>query len=355
MRDILTENLAVPDRIEDVDADWLTAALGLGTVAAVSAIPFGNGNAAIALRLEVTWASAAPPSTFVAKIAATDPNRRRALIKWRAYEVEAAFYAHLAPGLAARIPRCHWAGFDPRSGAYAVLLEDLRTMIPGDDMLGCDADAVAAVIAEVAHVHGARWADPALAGLPWFNRYPKGAAGLLGTEMARALPQFLTHCAEGLPDDIIDQITRFVERSDRYDRKGFGSPRTITHGDLRNDNILFGADRPCIIDWQTAQLGSALADVAYYVGAALAPDQRRANEEDLLRDYHQRLTAQGVTMTWDWCWREYRRHAYSLLTTMLKAALALDLGDRSRAMVRSLASRSAQQALDLESDTLLLT
>ena len=48
-----------------------------------------------------------------------------------------------------------------------------------------------------------------------------------------------------------------------------------------------------VLDWQTVRLGPAMSDVAYFIGSALQPEDRRANEEALVREYHAALAAAG--------------------------------------------------------------
>ncbi len=61
----------------------------------------------------------------------------------------------------------------------------------------------------------------------------------------------------------------------------------LVHGDYRLDNMLFGqpgADRPLtVVDWQTVTWGPAMIDVAYFLGCALPDDVRRDNYDALLR------------------------------------------------------------------------
>ncbi len=70
-------------------------------------------------------------------------------------------------------------------------------------------------------------------------------------------------------------------------------PWTVVHGDFRLDNLMFGGERVAVLDWQTVRLGPAMSDVAYFIGSALQPDDRRSNEESLVREYHAALVAAG--------------------------------------------------------------
>jgi aminoglycoside/choline kinase family phosphotransferase len=264
------------------------------------------------------------------------------------------FYTSLAADLTADIPTCYWAGHDDDSGAYAIVLEDLGHLAPGDDVAGGDPVRAERAVGELALLHGPRWGDARLAELTWLNRYPRGQAGILHGEMSSGVDRLDADYADDLAPDVLDLVRRFALVADRYDRKGFGGPRTIVHADFRDDNLMFGPDRACILDWQTVQLGAGLADLAYYLGTSLRIEDRRAHEDDLVRSYHQRLLAQDVELEWDTCWREYRRHGFCLLTTVLKFINGRpDLPQRTRQLIVQMIRRGAHQAMDLDSLNLL--
>ena len=351
-------NGRIPAGPEDIDADWVTATLGLGCAEVVSATPIGAGNAASTVRLSVQWVDRSiQPEQFVVKVAASNPDKRRAAVAWGIYEIEAEFYRSLASELCADIPRCYWAGYDPETSCYAVVLEDLGALTTGDDIEGITAPMAHRALAELAGVHGPRWNDPALAQIGWLNRYPRGQRGLLREEMTAAADLVDTHFADDLSPEARSTVRSFADASDRYDRKGFGGARTITHCDFRGENLMFGPDRVCIVDWQTVQLAAGLADVAYLLAASLPTDQRRLHEEDLVRAYHERLQTFGVALSWDSCWREYRRHGLCMLTTTLKVVAKWagkpGFDSRARLLVQTLVGRAACQAADLESIALL--
>jgi hypothetical protein len=350
-----TDRVSVPATAEDLTPAWITAALALGEVQRVHAAAVGTGNMAATVLLTVEWAEpASAPSTFIAKVSSSDPVKRKAAMGWRAYEIESSFYAVLAPTLTGDVPRCYWAGFDAEAGTYAVVLEDLSELTPGDDVDGCNPLEADRALAELALVHGARWDDPELAELSWLNRPPRSQPEALRAAMIEASGKVAATCADRLPAEVLALIERYAATSDRYDRRGFGGPRTVAHGDFRNDNLMFGPGRVCILDWQTVQLGAALADVAYYIGSALSVEDRRAHERDLVHAYHARLRAQGVDLTWNWCWTEYRRHTLSLMATALTAVRGLtSLDERGNRMLLALIERAAYHVLDLDSIDLL--
>lgn len=343
----------VPTVVDDLQPDWLSAVLGLGPIVETRAVPFGDGSTAQTVRLHVTWDTpAAQPSTFVVKLSSTDDDARQAAARWRSYEVEACFYQDLARFLPARLPHCHWSGFDPDTGSFALVLEDVDGT-PGDQLVGCGADDAALALAELAGVHGARWADPALARIAWLNRYPTDRPDDLSERLRTVLPAFLERYGDGLSTDVGHLLTRFVDQADGYDRKGRHGPRTISHGDFRNENLLFGGGGVCILDWQAAHYGAALHDVGYFLGTAVPTEHRRHHEEELLRGYWDRLHRYTPGFSWDDCWTGYRHHAFSGIAVALISSAALTHTARMDALLLTMTERAGQLAIDHDADRLL--
>ena len=73
-------------------------------------------------------------------------------------------------------------------------------------------------------------------------------------------------------------------------------PHTLVHFDFRADNLFFDDDGSIVVvDWQTISQGGGVADIGYFLSQNLSTEDRRANEADLLRAYHDALVANGVT------------------------------------------------------------
>jgi hypothetical protein len=103
------------------------------------------------------------------------------------------------------------------------------------------------------------------------------------------------------------------------------------------------------VDWQTCTHGPALQDVAYFIGASLSLDERRAAEETLVRDYHDGLLTAGVRgYDWDDCWHDYRRCAWAGLVMAIAASNLVERTDRGDRMFLTMATRHARHALDLD-------
>jgi aminoglycoside/choline kinase family phosphotransferase len=347
---------AAPRNVAALEPAWLKAVLGLGDISTVSVVPIEVGNLASTVRILVTWETdAGQPRTFVAKVASEDARTSSAAERSRSYEVEVAFYRELASRLTVRTPHCYWARFDPETGRFALIMEDVPADAAYDQVSGCGPERAATAMNELGLLHAIHWADPAMAGIPWLNRYPVGTPVPLRGRLEALLPRFLDRFGNRLSADVVELILRFATRADAYDRKGQLGPRTVVHGDFRVDNLLFGQGGVCVLDWQLVHLGAALHDVSYFLGTSLRTEDRRRYEEDLARLYHRRLTAEGVDLNWEWCWREYRRHAFAALTVALASGGELTLSPKGDAMVAVIAERAGRHVLDLDSEALLGT
>ena len=152
--------------------------------------------------------------------------------------------------------------------------------------------------------------------------------------------------------DVAALAERFVGGLDRY-LAHRPLPWTVVHGDFRLDNLMFGGERVAVLDWQTVRLGPAMSDVAYFIGSALHAEERRANEEALVREYHATLTAAGGSIEWDDCWRGYRRHGFDGLLMGIIASMLVGRTDRGDDMFMAMVNRHGRQLLDLDAERLI--
>ena len=341
---------------QELTADFLTRALasqlGGTAVAAVQAAQIGTGQVSDSYRLSLTYSGPADlPPTIIAKVPAADPASRNAARAFRTYEIEASFYNQLAPGLPVALATCYYAAYDPGPDEYVVLLEDLAPALPGDQLAGLHPDDAAAAIRELAALHAAGWDSSELAALPWLNRSSPDAAALAAV-LTDLYPRFRERYAGRLEPGTLSLIEDFLPKVGTY-LKTSDEPRTIVHGDFRADNLLLGAARPVVLDWQTAGFGAGTADLSYFLASSLPVATRRRYEETLVRRYHAALTSRGAEFSWHDCWTGYRRHAFGGIVMDIIAAMMVQQTERGDAMFAAMARRHARHALDLDALALL--
>lgn len=339
-----------------IDAAWLTAALRQGgalphgIVAAMTAVPVGNGLVGTSIRFTLRYDGAPPdaPRSVVGKFPATDATSRQSAALMGLYRREAQFYRDIAPRAGLHTPRVLAQGFDAQSHDFFLLFEDLAPARPGDQLAGCTAEDAAAACGQIALLHAAFWdkvdgPEYAWAGLP--GELP----ALLGAAVAPAAELFLERFAPRLAPAHIAAVRRMIPLGPRLLHDPV--PRaTLLHGDFRLDNVLFdtcaGRHALSTLDWQTLARGRGTLDVAYFLGSGLSCQDRAAHERDVLRLYHTALCAQGVSgYSWVECWRDYRRHSLNGLFMAVFSAANVARTARADDMFLVMAQRHAEQAL----------
>ncbi|RBY81298.1 aminoglycoside phosphotransferase family protein [Blastococcus sp. TF02-09] len=352
--------LSIADTPDALTADWLTAALTAsgslaeGRVLTADVRPLGTGQMCDSARIRLRYdAPGAGPASLVAKLPAADEGSRATAKAFRSYEKEVRFYQELADRLPVRTPRLHYADLDVATASFVLLLEDLASAEPGDQLTGCDVDVAAAAVAELVNLHAPLWGDPALSELEWLHGDPEGRGALLGEVLPMLWAGFQERYAAALPPHVVQAGEIYFSRL----ATGRAADRvaTITHTDYRLDNLLIAPDGAVtVVDWQTCGTGVGPSDLAYFLGAGLLPEVRREAEDRLVRSYHDGLVAAGVAgYGWDECWLDYRRGTWAGLSMAVLASMSVKRTDRGDAMFLAMADRHARHALDLDAADVL--
>ncbi|MEX2626689.1 MAG: phosphotransferase [Ilumatobacteraceae bacterium] len=336
---------------EHVTTEWMAATLR-GEVGAVEIERIGDGLVGMNLRVRLIDADPGLPSSVVVKLPSPDPTSRATGIQLRNYEREVRFYRDIAPTVDIRVPRCHLAEWDPTSGDFVLVLEDMAPAVPGDQIAGCDIASAALAVEELAKLHGPRWDDPTLHDVDWLTRRTTAEdVELLQGLWAAVLPGFSATFDSYLSSDARRLLDAFGERLGPW-LDGRSEPFAVTHGDYRLDNLLFGAgaDAPPVtaVDWQTPGHGPPVSDLSYFLGAGPLPGERRAHEHELVGRYADALGGLGVDVDRAWLWQEYRREAFAGVVMAVIASQIVGTNDRSEAMFAAMATRHLQHAGDLD-------
>ena len=127
---------------------------------------------------------------------------------------------------------------------------------------------------------------------------------------------------------------------------------------MRLDNMLIDqttdTPRVTVVDWQSVKVGKPMNDVAYFIGAGLRSNDRRPVEEDLVREYHERLSSAGVRgYVWPRCWNDYRKGSFAGFGVTVIASMIVERTERGDEMFTTMARRHARHALDLGADEFL--
>ena len=95
--------------------------------------------------------------------------------------------------------------------------------------------------------------------------------------------------------------------------------------------------------------------MATFLVSALSPEMRRDSEQELLRNYYERIVCQGVTeYDFDKCLQDYRLTMLSWFCRVVFVIASYDLGnDRGRALLQGLLDRVSAAVIDLECGELI--
>ncbi len=248
------------ERPDDLTADWLTAALGAGTVEAFSTERIGTGQMSECYRVALTYADdGAGPESVVLKVAASDPVSRQTGLTLGLYEREVRFYTDIAPGIGGPVAPCYDSAFDGETGVFHLLLGDAGPAVVGDEIHGATVEQAMLAMTELGRLHAQLLGDAALASAEWLNREAPMNQALIAALYAG----FVERYGDDIAPAHREVCERLVGGFDGYLAQEAAPDRLrgLVHGDYRLDNMLFGqpgADRALtVVDWQTVTWGPA--------------------------------------------------------------------------------------------------
>lgn len=342
---------------ETVTPQWITEQLGQNGIAAEVASftqkRIGTGQIGMCFRYELTYKdeAAGAPKSLVGKFPSDDPASRSTGVQLKNFIKEVRFYQELQSTLSIDTPRCYYADIIDEGPDFMLLLEDLAPGEQGDQLKGCDSETAEAAILQLVGLHGPSWNNQGLAGIDWLGTPDETEANMVSELYQSGLPGFLNRYGDYLNQDQQDIITAFGA-SENIKQTALTEPFSLIHIDYRLDNLLIKQTNNGIqataVDWQSITLGNPMTDVAYFIGAGILKDERRAQEQSLVKKYHQTLIASGVTgYDFDACWQDYRRATFAGLSVTVVASMLVQQTERGDQMFASMADRHSQHALDL--------
>ncbi|HEV2365934.1 MAG TPA: phosphotransferase [Caulobacteraceae bacterium] len=308
MDDASAARALFPARLEAVTPQWLSAVLG-ASVADFVAEPVGDGagfmGVVTRLRMDYRAAGTPGPRSVILKLPSGHAGARMQAGAFGHYAKEVAFYRNLAARAPVRTAKPLFCGFDAAGMRFCLILEDLAPARTGDQLGGLSRDEMAASVEAAAVLHG-RWLGAVeLQTFPWLPGLDDPTQLALAEILPRCLPRYLEFtggsaeaaAVAGCLGPRIALLLRVLARR----------RRTLVHGDLRGDNLLFDglAGPVAFIDWQLVHKGTGLTDLAFLFTSSLATDDRRALEGELMSLYLDTLKATGAAMETRAAWRDY--------------------------------------------------
>lgn len=302
----------LPRSIGDLDAAYLSGLLGR-TVASVSVLDGDAGTSARA-RLALTG-DGVPDSVFVKMAAETVATRLMGELG-RLAATETRFYRELAPRLDG-VPGAHGSAFDPVTGRFVLVLEDLAAdgcEFP-DTLHPIGADRAGLIVELLARLHATFWDR-----VPgWLYTASGDTAALLTGPLLKTSARRIAErtdigvAAGRFIDDNYRAVARLIDRP----------PHTVMHGDAHPGNVYFRDGAAGLLDWQAVRRGHPGRELAYTVVTGMTPEDRRAHERDLLDRYRDALASSGgPRLDREDLWHRYRQGAlYAYVAALITAGM----------------------------------
>ena len=217
------------------------------------------------------------------------------------YENEVRFYRELRDDIDIETPAVFASNFDPATGRFGLLLEDLtaRDARFPSALDPVSLDEVRSILGHLATLHARFWDSPRFtADLAWISTPTSGGMAdvfdLIGLELIEDQVARYPFKAE-LIAPLGRTLPQLWELLWRVQRQHTAAPTTLLHGDphLGNTYLLPG-ERGGLLDWQLMMRGSWAHDVTYLLVTALDPETRQAHQRELIGEYLGLLGAAGV-------------------------------------------------------------
>lgn len=293
-----TTHVRLPLSLDEIDAEWLTFALGTrfsGVEVAALKRDAERAGTSTSARFHIDYASDGGHSDIPASIyikGGFDPVMRRRV--WAALIMEARFYAELAPYVPAHIPKAFFAGIDEENRQGVVILEDMaaRSVKFGNIADPIPIDTVYKTAEQLAKMHGkfwnsdrlntySDWKDPQRTYLTYLFRQ-KHWDEVINRPYGDALVKLFAN-----PQAAIKGLQRMWELNDQR-------PRTLVHGDCHSGNLFYEPDgKPGIMDWQCPFPGWVGHDLGENLLTSLTIEDRRKHDRDIIENYREVLKASG--------------------------------------------------------------
>ena len=317
---VLGRTRAIPRAIADLSPAHLSALLGR-PVASVTRLD-GDAGTSSRARLALTGDDV-PASVFVKMPAETAATRLMGELG-RLADTEVRFYRELS-GRLTDVPTCHGATFDPVTGRFVLVLEDLTVGSQGqptacefpDTLHPLSPDRAALIVELLARVHARFWQQADR------HRWVYSASGDATSLLTGTLANTSARRLAGRTS-IPVQAGQFINDNYRAVATLIDTgPHTIMHGDAHPGNVYFRNGKAGLLDWQAVRRGHPSRELSYTLVTSMTTADRVAEQRDLLDVYRDALAAEGgPELDRDELWQRYRQAAlYAYIATLITAGM----------------------------------
>lgn len=303
---------SLPRTIDDLDASSLSQIMGV-SVTSMSVI---SGDAGTSARARLVLKGEGVPDSVFVKMPAETVATRLIGELGRLAQTETRFYRELS-GRLTGVPRSYGCAFDPVTGRFVLVLEDLAVDdCEFPDTLNPLSPAQASQVVELmARLHATFW-----------ERVPDWAYSISADTAALLTGPLLKTSARRIAErtDIPVERGRFIDENYRavaalVDRP----PTTVMHGDAHPGNIYFRNGKAGLLDWQAVRRGHPGRELAYTLVTGMDTADRRSHQRDLLDHYREALVrAGGPDLDREELWDRYRTGAlYPYVASLITAGM----------------------------------
>ena len=309
----------LPRTAADLDPATLSKVMGT----AVSSVQLLDGDAGTSSRARLALTGDGVPASVFVKMPASTAATRLMGELGRLGHTEVRFYDQLSAGLTG-VPRCYGTAFDPWTGRYLLVLEDLSVdacEFP-DTLHPLSTEQAGLLVELLAKLHAAFWGR-----LPADGRGPLGwlytpsgdvtsllTGSLMKTSMKRLAERTTIPVENG----------RFITENYRAVAALIDTaPHTVMHGDAHPGNVYFRNGAAGLLDWQAVRRGHPSRELAYTLITSMTPEDRRASQRELLEVYRTALSAAGgPQLDSEELWLRYRQGAlYGYVAPLITAGM----------------------------------
>jgi hypothetical protein len=336
--------LNIPERYEDVTAEWLTQALRAGgimgdqTVIEFQIDPLGadrsRASSLARITVEYDGHSEDLPGSMFAKFVSRIQRNRDLYAEFGIFQREIALYENLGDAIPLNMPKMYFGQGSEDSDLAALLLEEIDA-IPKDSLPPEERPLTPSetrlALREVAGMHARWWQDASLNEHQWLTRvdnnwrislYHKHPSAWVG--LRSALGTTLTPSEAQICDNLSGYLPTLMSELDEL-------PVTLIHGDFHAGNLLWDRtgqpDAVWVIDWQTPGAGPPVVDVARSLGSAFERNGLPSVRQDYLPAYHDSLVSHEVAdYPYERLLSDYRFGLLDRLALLISGLANLDFG-----------------------------
>jgi len=351
-----------PIHPNEITPEWLTYALRAGGVIKKASIKnlkreiLGSGkgflSSAVRVNIEYDKVEWNAPKSVVVKIEPESKVQQDIGYKLHAFQREIRFYKEVAKNTPIRLPILYFSVDEPP--AYSIVMEDLSSFTPGDQVIGMGENLVLSTVEALARLQSKYWNNSALDALKWMP-----TTNGIFVDYVEKWDSFVKHFGSFVDPQALKVGEKLGPSISWLEEEISKRPKTIVHSNLKEDNLLFGNpnsdEAVLILDWQTTIRSMGAFDVAFLIGGSELPSERKGHQFEVLRRWYDMLLTEGVEKyPWEDAVRDLRLGALACLCFRVHFHTPfIGAEGRTLALTKVMFSRHFSSALEMDAESVL--